>query len=553
MPKITTPGNPFHMVGLYAPVCHQIPPSEHYSNFTQEVVQREKEKKKCHSKKRKLEIKKNILYYQPKIMEDLELKLANSPHEKFIKDERHREKVIHLISTLYIKPIIDKRYQRSDYIYLSQKGFLAPMYGEHFYKDIIRALCNASVIEVENSYVVGEFPMAYRLSEKYVGYSFERHFLSRSSSLSKKIDAHREEQKKTSLHGRKGKNNQLYAKLEKELEGVSIDFEAAKAHILEKMIGYLEGPSTVEIKRRSPFRKGEWRGFCKPPTEEECQMLLQRCNEITGLPIVLSDELTPKTLKRIVDIYESEMIAVQMIHDRQFIFEIDQTSGRVHTNLTNLSSDLRKFIKLRGEKIIGTDLKNSQPLFLGLLLLDRYGRRGGMPDDVKEYIQLCLDGVIYDVLMEQSGIKYPTDKELSIMEEKEKHDYAKIRKGFKQSVFEKIFFGNVPKNVEPRFKSAKAFRERFPTVWDVIIEIKSNKKDYGENAHAQLAIKLQFKEQDIMILQAAKECLRKDIPVLTLHDALYTTEEHIHEVCVVILNCFVKNYGEEVVPKLTAA
>jgi hypothetical protein len=42
--------------------------------------------------------------------------------------------------------------------------------------------------------------------------------------------------------------------------------------------------------------------------------------------------------------------------------------GRVHTNLTNLKSDLRQFLRVDGSPLVNLDIANSQPMFLGLLL-----------------------------------------------------------------------------------------------------------------------------------------------------------------------------------------
>ena len=261
--------------------------------------------------------RRNILYCQPQVMQDLEFKLAGTSYEKYLYAREHREKIIHLISTLYIKPIIDKRYERTDFVHLSQKGFLAPMYGDHYYADIVKALKSAGVIEVNRKYSVGSDTKGYKLHDRYIGCSFERLILPKTSLISKKMDAHREQEKKGDKKRQIGikENKQLYDKLEKELENITIDLPGAQAHILEKMKRFLQDPSSVDMKRKSPFSKGVWRGITKPPTESECEMLLQKCEKITDLSICLSDKLTPKVLKRIVEIYDSEMAAVKIIYD----------------------------------------------------------------------------------------------------------------------------------------------------------------------------------------------------------------------------------------------
>ena len=49
------------------------------------------------------------------------------------------------------------------------------------------------------------------------------------------------------------------------------------------------------------------------------------------------------------------------------IFTTDKY-GRFHHNLTNLSSELRKFLTYENEKLKGIDLPNAQPLLLLILL-----------------------------------------------------------------------------------------------------------------------------------------------------------------------------------------
>jgi hypothetical protein len=99
--------------------------------------------------------------------------------------------------------------------------------------------------------------------------------------------------------------------------------------------------------------------------------------------------------------------------------------GRVHTLLTRLHRDLRGCLSVNGEPLAGWDLKNSQPLFAGLLACwfvrskdarYRLGRatfadagnpynyeslggptgRDGLPDDLAEYIRCYEAGRFYE-------------------------------------------------------------------------------------------------------------------------------------------------------------
>ena len=64
------------------------------------------------------------------------------------------------------------------------------------------------------------------------------------------------------------------------------------------------------------------------------------------------------------DFYMHEL-AISMIRDQQWFFVADKY-GRVHTNITNLKSSLRRCLRWHKQKLVNTDICNSQPLFLGL-------------------------------------------------------------------------------------------------------------------------------------------------------------------------------------------
>jgi len=62
----------------------------------------------------------------------------------------------------------------------------------------------------------------------------------------------------------------------------------------------------------------------------------------------------------------SYLTSINHIEDKRFrYFKRNKTNRRLDTNLTNLKSDLRQFIK--GD-YVSIDLKNSQPLLLGILI-----------------------------------------------------------------------------------------------------------------------------------------------------------------------------------------
>ena len=64
-------------------------------------------------------------------------------------------------------------------------------------------------------------------------------------------------------------------------------------------------------------------------------------------------------------------IPLDMIADRQF-YMVPDDYGRLHTNVSSLSRTLRPFLHYGDDKLVLLDLKNSQPFFFSLLLLNYY-------------------------------------------------------------------------------------------------------------------------------------------------------------------------------------
>jgi hypothetical protein len=58
------------------------------------------------------------------------------------------------------------------------------------------------------------------------------------------------------------------------------------------------------------------------------------------------------------DVLRSRLLSLAMLHDREFFFKPD-LHGRVHTNLTNLWSGFRQFLRCEGERLVNIDIANS--------------------------------------------------------------------------------------------------------------------------------------------------------------------------------------------------
>jgi hypothetical protein len=212
------------------------------------------------------------------------------------------------------------------------------------------------------------------------------------------------------------------------------------------------------------------------------------------------------------DLEPSDETAVQFIRDKVWHFS-DCPYGRVHSNVTNLKSGLRQFLRIAGKPLVNLDIRNSQPLIFALILQRHYGPLAGMPDDARRYVELCQEGKFYDVLMIEAGI--PPDR----------------RSDFKRRFFAHVFFCEN----WPETESAKAFGAAFPSVYAVVRREKE--PDYTE-----LAKNLQRAESGLMIGGVATRLMNEapQIPVLTIHDSIMTTPEHAETVRSVMLEEFAK-------------
>ncbi len=237
------------------------------------------------------------------------------------------------------------------------------------------------------------------------------------------------------------------------------------------------------------------------------------------------------------NIYNAYRVSIDYIQEKTFFFKVDETAGRVHTNITNLSRDLRCFLKYEGKPLINIDICNSQPFLFNILIQDFYKVKqsntsfsnnnntlyNNLPyvvqfPDVIMYESLTSEGKFYEYLMKEAGIK----------QEK--------RQEFKKRFFGKIFFCNTQDHYT--YREAKLFRKLFPNVYEIVTDYK--KKDYK-----QLAINLQRAEAEIMINKVCKRIAeeRPEIFVSTIHDSILTTEENKGYICNVILNEFEKNFN----------
>ncbi len=140
-----------------------------------------------------------------------------------------------------------------------------------------------------------------------------------------------------------------------------------------------------------------------------------------------------------------------------------------------------------------------------------YGMTDNWADDVKEFVALCEQGILYDDLMRRLNIP------------------ARRRDSFKRLFYTQVFFGKNKTTGRVR----DLFAGDFPTVYKAINDLK--RKD-----HHQMAYLLQAHESKIMIDIICRKILN-ELPgtfIATIHDSILTTPDKADEVKAIMVREF---------------
>ena len=174
---------------------------------------------------------------------------------------------------------------------------------------------------------------------------------------------------------------------------------------------------------------------------------------------------------------------------------------RLYHNITCLPNEILNLCYWNGgAELVEIDISNSAPYLMISLLNKHFGEV--VPADVKEYIKSVCNGRLYDDLLSYLGNSNPTKPE---------------RDMFKMEVCKYIFFGKNHKS-----KLFNQFEKIYPSVARFIQVYKHKDKN-------KLCIDL-FKVEGKLIFNNLLPKLRnhkKDMLIITKHDAIITSQEYI--------------------------
>lgn len=235
------------------------------------------------------------------------------------------------------------------------------------------------------------------------------------------------------------------------------------------------------------------------------------------------DDLALSFIEAIEDTgkHNAALAAALRIMNKDIHYSVDCTSGRYHSNLTNLPSKLRQFITIEGKHLANIDLKNSQP-YLSTLLLNDPGKavpftrdenfamflKSLQPidtEDSKLFIKLVISGQIYEYLIQQFAM----------------YKLHYTRSQVKRQIFMILFARNTIVN-----KQRRIFAELFPNVHIRFSEVRGNIKSKNKFQNSKrFAILLQAVESHLIlgrILPRIYNEHRGTIAV-SIHDSICTS------------------------------
>jgi hypothetical protein len=228
--------------------------------------------------------------------------------------------------------------------------------------------------------------------------------------------------------------------------------------------------------------------------------------EITQVPDKVLEEIAARdfaeeTTGSIVVRIEAYREQIRWIREGVWTFVVDDFAGRIHTNLTQLKRELRTYLRVEGQPRVEIDIKNSQPLFIGLAARD-----GGVVMD-ERYLELCQDD-LYQYLADKGGWE---------------------RRMVKKQLTQTALFApnNHPSQRSP---VKKLFDTEFPAIADYIRRQKNgtatakNPKPWNRLAKVAQTMEAKF------VIGSVCDRIRKesvDCWVSTIHDSILTLPESV--------------------------
>lgn len=215
------------------------------------------------------------------------------------------------------------------------------------------------------------------------------------------------------------------------------------------------------------------------------------------------------------------------ITNRDFNCSRDDTSMRLHSNITNMATELRSYLRVDGKPLKNIDIKNSQP-YLSILLLIHPKKvaflakdpalatllkslKGIDAEDVDRYISLVTQGQFYEYLVDEFA----------------KRGLFSSRAETKVQVLRILFSdNNEPHKLVDR-NAREIFEELFPNVHSRFSIIRGEDEGNRFQNYRRFAILMQRIESYLVLDVIMKKVYRRfpQTFVMTIHDSVITISD----------------------------
>ncbi len=418
-----------------------------------------------------------------------------------------------LLNAIYFRRV-SRNFARSEYVNL-HSGLLGTIMGDMaIVRPVREALVAHGLVETDNHYIQGQKSIGYRLGPALEGTRWHRHFCA-DKRMIKRFEKYKE-----AVNTPAGFKLPVHHHLSDWCRRIEID-QALADEAIERM-------RLAEVS----FPKG------KQPKSE-------------------------------VALHQLDAIRQGLLHHTVCRYD------RFHSNFSSVCREIRGCLKYRGVPLQEIDIVNSQPFFLSVLLLEvhlnsyncqsivnidkkmvndhdlivSYMTKEAEEEEKRERATPYLFGLstpvtslppIQDNQLEWYETFLPKDMRQLMDDvaggkfyERFMSETGLAREGVKVKVFQ-VVYGQT--RLMTNTEVGHAFRKLFPTAFTILEKLKTSK------GHAWVGQEMQRREARIVIGTVC-ERLRADhpdIPVITIHDSLMSTEEHLPTILALLHEVFLR-------------
>jgi len=279
------------------------------------------------------------------------------------------------------------------------------------------------------------------------------------------------------------------------------------------------GPLLWHLKQKGEIwydDKGNFKALRRGPIDPKLLERTRRRDKVkvklNDLHVYMRDQLKKVTLVAPITqipVYFKAFLDLRKTQIDAF-FTVDAFSGRVHTPVVNLKSNLRKSLRLDGKRLVSLDVKQMQPTILAKVLLDH-----GVGEN--PFSTAIFKGEdVYVLLQNSAGL---------------------AGRGDAKKMLFKLIFGKPMDDIGSMFKGDTAWVD-----WINSYKSKTEQNNpHKENQHTNLAWLLQYSE--VKVMTSIWERLRDaDVDFLTIHDDVLCKEDDVDKVYAVMDEVLTKNF-----------